>query len=1336
METTQGEASDKDHEQPRFVVGVGASAGGLEALEQLFAEMPIDTGLAFVVVQHLSPDFKSLMDELLGRRTRLPVLLVEDGMPVAANRVYLIPPKKEMIISGGRLLLSDKAASAELSLPIDVFFRSLAEDLGPRAIGVVLSGGGSDGSRGIRDIHEGGGLVICQDDASAAFDGMPKSAAATGIVDHVCAPRQIPSVLQEYVQQIESGDRIDRISASAGIPRGTLSVFRLLEREYGIDFSSYKPSTVTRRIERRVQITQVSTIDEYADRLTTDREELDALYRDLLIGVTRFFRDEEPFGQLEQTVIPELLSRAKLDDELRVWVPGCATGEEAYSLGILVLEALEARGDRRRVKIFATDVHSGSLEFAARGLYSDDSVKRVGEARLARFFNRLGASFQVSPDLRQMVVFARHNVMRDAPFTRVDLVSCRNLLIYLQPAAQRRVLGLFHFALKREGILFLGPSENAAALADDFEAIDAHWRIYRKHRDLRLGSDARFSSPRMHDLRSPTSGNGAANAAFRLSDAIGVYDALLDEYMPASLLVNERRELVHAFGGAGRWIKLKDGRPSLDVLEMVDHDLKLALAGALQRATKEQAAVVFKGLRMAVNGEDRLWRLAVRPISNKRGHAGHLLVTIEPSEPDAASAARHEIDMGDVSKSNLSTLEDELRYTKESLQNTIEELETSNEELQSINEEMLAANEELQSTNEELQSVNEELYTVNAEYQRKIAQLTELTNDMDNLLQSTDVGTVFLDRSLSIRKFTPRVAEVFNLLPQDVGRPIAAFSNTLCHPGLADDLDTVLRTSEPLEREVRDASGDWFFLRILPYKSGGAVDGVVLTLIDIATLKAAEDALFRERHLLDGLMESLPDAIYFKDGNGAFVRLNRAMARRLGVMNPSDAVGKKPSDFLPAEMAAALEEADARVLAGEDQTYRLEQAGQTGFWYMATRQPLRDRAGNIVGMFGVSRDVSEQKQAEDEIKQSVVRRDQFLAMLSHELRNPLSAIVSASKLLGDGHVDDATLAANVIARQSRHMARLLDDLLEASRVTQNKINLDRRIVDVRPIAKEAVEAVKASFADRGINLRLALGDSPALVDGDPARLQQVLVNLLGNAAKYTQRGGEASLAVTKEGSHIALIVRDNGAGIPRKHLRTIFDMFFQGEGSLPPGDSGMGLGLALVRALIDMHGGHVSAQSDGPGQGSTFIVRLPQALALAPSAPPTPKRRIRWKAGKRIVLVDDNIDGCAMLMTLLSRAGCEVHCAHDGLTGIELIDRVRPDVALIDIGLPGTSGYEVARRLRSCEEHDDLYIVAVTGFGRPADRAAALQAGFDEHVTKPLHPDDLHGLLWRDVADA
>ncbi len=525
------------------------------------------------------------------------------------------------------------------------------------------------------------------------------------------------------------------------------------------------------------------------------------------------------------------------------------------------------------MKIFATDVHPGSLDFAGRGLYSSDSIGRLTPRRLDRYFDRQGPSYQVMQEIREMVVFARHNVMRDAPFTRVDLISCRNMLIYFQPVAQRKVLGLFHFALKRHGILFLGPSETAGALADDFETLDAHWRIYLKQRDLRPGSHVDLSRP---TLRREVIAAQAPKTPTPLGEMIGVYDALLDEHMPPSLLINERREVLHTFGGAGRFIRVKDGRPSLDVLDMVDSDLKMILTGAIQRARKERSPIVYTGLRLHIDGADRVYRVTVKPAASPRVPTTHLVVVLEECEPAASAEKREtEIDIGEVSRAQLHTLEAELRYTKESLQATIEELETSNEELQASNEELQATNEELQSTNEELQSVNEELYTVNAEYQKKIAQLTELTNDVDALLLSTDVGTIFLDQELAIRKFTPRMAETFNLLPQDVGRPIGGFTNTLHHPTLMADLREVLATSKRLEHEVRDAAGAWYFLRILPYRVRGATEGVVLTLIDIRSLKLAEDALFRERHLLDSLMQSVPDAIYFKDAEGLFVRVQR-----------------------------------------------------------------------------------------------------------------------------------------------------------------------------------------------------------------------------------------------------------------------------------------------------------------------------------------------------------------------------------------------------------------------------------------------------------------------------
>ena len=589
-----------------FIVGIGASAGGLEALEQFFAEMPPEPGVAFVVVQHLSPDFRSVMDELIARKTTIPVTLAEDGMTVEPNHIYLLPPKKEMIISGGRLLLSEKGTHPELALPIDIFLRSLAQDVGERAVGVVLSGGGSDGARGIRDIHETGGLVIGQDEGSAAFDGMPRSARDTGVLDFILPPGRMARVILNHVARVESGQAVGEADPPL---RGISAVYRLLFRSYGIDFTHYKPSTVMRRIERRLKLGSASELDAYVERLAEDAVELDALYRDLLIGVTRFFRDPEMFELLDKTVIPRIIETAG-PEEIRVWVPGCATGEEAYSIAILFHEALQRAHDTRRLKVFGTDVHQGSLEHASRGLYEEDAARGITANRLERYFERIGNTIQATPELRQLIVFARHNVMRDAPFTRVDLVSCRNLLIYFQPLAQNRVLGLFHFALRSKGYLVLGPSESTGGLADDFEPLSHPWRVYRKHREHRVTFD-RVSQVRLSERAGVNA--GMAQGPYPVAQMVALYDALLDEHMPPSLLLNERRQLVHAFGGAGRFVKVKDGRPSLDILELVEPDLKIALAGALQRAMKDKTPVVYSGIRLGGEAHDVVHRLSVRP---------------------------------------------------------------------------------------------------------------------------------------------------------------------------------------------------------------------------------------------------------------------------------------------------------------------------------------------------------------------------------------------------------------------------------------------------------------------------------------------------------------------------------------------------------------------------------------------------------------------------------------------------------------------------------------------------------------------------------------------------
>ena len=1337
-----------------YVVGIGASAGGLEALEAFFDNVPLPCGMAFVVIQHLSPDFKSLMDELLARHTDLPIHLVEDGMRVEADHVYLIPPKKEMIVSGGRLLLSERDRQQELTLPIDVFFRSLAQDCGKRAVAIVLSGSGSDGSRGVRDINEAGGLVIVQDPETAQFDGMPKTARDAGVATFLLAPQEMPHVLVEHCKTEGATSRSVRTVRSSSSGQGIEAVYDMLQGEFGIDFTHYKPSTVTRRIERRLQLSRVDDIDEYVDRLRRGRDELDVLYRDLLIGVTRFFRNEEAFEVLEHKVLPELMKRGPRDAPLRVWVAGCATGEEAYSIAILLAE-LSAKHGNRPVKIFATDVHRGSIEVASRAIYGEEAVANVTPDRLARYFLKRTGGYQVIPDIRQMVVFAAHNVIKDAPFTRMDLISCRNMLIYLQAPAQQKVLSLFHFSLNKGGVCFLGPSESPGALFHDFEVVDRHWRIYRKYSDVRIPVDARFQ-PARPELRIAVNANAAApQARYSITGLLGTYDTLLDEVMPPSLLVTEKGELVHAFAGASRFLEMRDGRQDLDVLDIVGSELRMVLVGGLARAKKEASAIVFKGVRIRVEGAESFYKVTVRRVRARASTGGsHVLITFEASDAPPAQVEperQTEIDLAHVSREQLAALEGELSYTKENLQAAIEELETSNEELQAANEELLASNEELQSTNEELQSVNEELYTVNAEYQRKIAELTELTNDMDNLLSSTDVGTIFLDRQLRIRRFTPQIADSFTLLPQDIGRSIESFTHKMDHPGLNDDLRRVVAEGTPIEREVRDRDGRAFFLRVLPYRAKGEVLGVVITLIDVSGLKAAEDALFHERYLLNSLLYSIPDAIYFKDLRGRFIRANHAMAARLALSDPRDAVGKTAFELPNQTAAIAIQQQDEVVLrTGEPQPYRLERRPRTdggSDWDLVTRLPLLDSEKQTVGIIGVFRDVSEQKRADERIQEAMRRRDEFLAMLSHELRNPLGAVVTATALLKGAECppDKRPRLVEIIERQSQQMARLLDDLLEVSRVTQNKIELRRRRLDLGVVTRDAADAVRNLMDSRKIEFSVIIDPTPIYVDGDPARLQQIQVNLLTNAGKYTHRGGRVRLEARRDGDDALILVRDDGAGIPREMLDNVFELFVQSDRTLDRSDGGLGVGLTLVRSLVTMHGGTVTATSAGEGKGCEFVVRLPlvQTLAEGDGAPHqgrglgaqhAPRRLLgmRRPAGRRIAIVEDNEDSREMLCELLTRAGFECHSADRGDRGLTLIREMRPDIAVVDVGLPGIDGLELARRVRSDSTLSHTYLVALTGYGQATDRVTALNAGFDEHVVKPVRADELVRLLAMD----
>jgi two-component system CheB/CheR fusion protein len=839
---------------PSYIVAIGASAGGLNALEQFFDNMPANSGMAFVVIQHLSPDFKSLMDDLLARHTRMSIHRVSNGIPLVADSIYLIPPKAHMTVTDGHLYLTGKSESQHVDLPIDIFLHSLAKDAGERSIGIILSGTGSDGSRGIVSVHEKGGLVLVQSPESSQFDGMPRTAVATGVVDFVLTPEAMPRILVEYAANPLAVRARARTDLGVFVEEGEFAgVFALLRRHYNLDFSKYKGATVGRRISRRMDFRQIPEVADYVAILSGDPGELDALYADLLIGVTEFFRDSQAFAFLEQQTVPALFNALHPKEDLRVWSAGCATGEEAYSLAILLIEQAERSGFTGKMTVFATDVHKRSLDVASHGVYDRECLSKVSPDRLKRFFRQEGDHhYRVSNELRKVVVFAAHNLLNDPPFTKVDLICCRNLLIYFQPGAQEKVIALFHFALKKDGILFLGSSEGLGSFAAEFEVIAFQHKLYRKLRDLKLAIDLDPSRP-LNGQRLPQLQLGAPPGRLVSIDRqlLADYDMLLRRALPPGVLIDEHRKIIHYFGAVAEFLKPPQGRAESDLLQLAGDNLHIALSTGLQRVIKTGQRHVTRNVRVQRGAAEVLIDLTIDPLPDDKSRSCHYHITFErireveavaPPPMAAEEGGADGFDSAGHYRRHIADLELELQSTRENLQTTVEELQTSNEELQATNEELLAANEELQSTNEELHSVNEELFSVNAEFERKNLELKQLNTDHDNLLTSIDIGTIFLDRGLRIRRFNPAIAAFFKLLPQDIGRPIdhIAYHLTSQEEMLAD-IQSVLASGAPTDREVATREGGWLLKRIVPFRTeAGAVEGVVLTFTDITKIKAAE----------------------------------------------------------------------------------------------------------------------------------------------------------------------------------------------------------------------------------------------------------------------------------------------------------------------------------------------------------------------------------------------------------------------------------------------------------------------------------------------------------------
>ena len=1331
---------------PAPVVGMGASAGGLEAFQKFFSHMPPDTGMAFVVVQHLDPRHVTLMPELLGRTTRMGVEQVRDETPAQPDHVYVIPPNATLTIEGGVLRVkSPPQESRGLRMPIDSLFHSLAEDQGHRAICILFSGTGSDGTLGLRSVKEHGGMAMAQSPETAKYDSILRSAIATGMVDHVLPPEEMPARLVEYAAYLRELHEKATSGALFGEASDQLArICALLRRKTGHDFSRYKTSTLIRRIQRRIQVLQVPTVATYVSRLRQDPNEVEQLFRDLLISVTHFFRDPGAFEVLARAVIPSIIEQAGPDGAVRAWTPGCATGEEAYSVAMLLREEMVRRDVRPRVQVFAGDIDDEALEFARQARYPEGIAEHVSPDRLERFFVKQDHSFELTKEIREMCIFSTHNLIRDPPFSRVDLLVCRNLLIYLESDLQRHVTSLFHYALRPGGYLFLGPSESVVGPPDMFRTLDKKYRVFRRTETVALPALALALPDRVTAHRPARPWTPRVATPGQAGVISSLERVLIDHYAPAWVIVNSDGESVYFSPRTGRYLEPVPGTPSMDLVAMARRGLRLDLRTAIHKAVKTGEGVTREGIAVEADGDVQVINLVVRPLAELGHDPGLFLVVFqEAGPPKPRDRARKDGTTATTGDQFVHQLESELRMTKEHLQASVEEVETSNEELKSSNEELLSTNEELQSANEELQtskeelqSVNEELETINAELGKKVEELDSVNGDLQNLLHSTRIPTLFLDQSLRIKRFTEAATSVFRLIETDVGRPITDITPRF-EGDLVTDLKEVLRTLATKEHPVALVDGSaTYLMRVLPYRRmDNVIDGLVVTFLDVTELNRALEQHTR----LAAIVESSQDAIVGRAFDNTILTWNAAAERMFG-FSAADAVGRPISLIMPPGGMDEARQVHERLNAGETvapfESVRQTKSGRRIDVSVAI-SPLRGANGRLVGSSAIFRDISELKRVQDALRREGQEKDQFLAVLSHELRNPLAPIRTSLEILraapGSG---EAEKCFKIMDRQLAQLTSLVDQLLDAARISSGKIVLDREDLDLLPLVRAVGEDHVRLFADARLEMELDLppAASPLYVNADRMRLTQAIGNLLSNAAKFTEAGGTVTLGVAPDAyrRNVVVSVRDTGIGIDPAMLDQLFRPFVQGGGNAARVGGGLGLGLALVRTLAESHGGSVEARSTGPGQGAEFGIRLP-LLAHAPQ----PRVRKggdgsarRSSVPRRILVVEDNADASESLQRLLARAGHDVQVVADGKAALERARRFRPEVVLCDLSLPGQmDGLELGAALSSDPSYGSPHLVALTGFGQVEDRARTRAAGFAQHLTKPATLDELRRLL-------
>ncbi|MFK7997757.1 MAG: chemotaxis protein CheB [Granulosicoccus sp.] len=1196
------EAAKTTITEPIYVVGIGASAGGLEALETLFADMPLRTGMAFVIIQHLSPDYKSMMDELLARKTMIPIKVAEDQMLLEADTIFLLPPKKEMIAANGRLYLTERENTDSVNLPINTFFRSMAETYQDKSIAIVLSGTGSDGSKGVPLVHDRGGFVIAQEPASCKFSAMPENAIRTHNVDLIVAPEDIPGTLIKYshrTAKVEQHLLMRELDAEVG---EFSEILLLINNRFNLDFSQYKPSTISRRLERRLAMQKTSNLRDYINVLLSNQEELETLYYDLLIGVTRFFRDSTAFSSL-RVLMPKLLEAFKDEPEIRVWVAACATGQEAYSTAMLLVEAMENDPNGEKpFKVFATDIHNKSIQTAAVGIYSEAELEDVSEERKKRFFTLLPTGkYQVGPEIRKPIVFAQHNLLKDPPFTRTHLVNCRNLLIYFNNSAQQRVLSLLTFSLMNQGLLFLGPSEAIGNHASDYVTVDSTYRIFRKTRDSqrRLNIPMVVREKRAGDYQTvPTTREGSLlNTKSRRAQEV-----LLQRYVPASVLIDESGAVLHVFGDAGSFLSITPGTPSNNIRSMLGGQAKTVVTQLIHHIGKNRKPMKSRAVQGFThhNSVD----IEMAPLSELPGDLDYIIVSFRQTEVAIPTKADNLVELTpSVADSRTKELEEELQFTQESLQSTVEELETSNEELQASNEELMASNEELQSTNEELQSVNEELSTVNAEFQQKEIERSQLMADE----RSINIGILFLDEELRVRKMSPEAARLFNLIESDYGRPVSKISGGLMN-AIQADIFTVFQGGELIEREITAQDGSVHLMRISAHlrdevaaieasNSNAPSHGVVLTFSNISKQNALVSSLQKSQVRFNETLNAIADGYFEWSLECGDVFFSQELMQQLGYTNDQpglEALLGEHSDKFKRKVNQAV--ADGTGI--EDILPFINHEGETR-WMICKGRALVTAKGAEPKFTGILIDFSQQKEVENtlhrqasDLERSNKLLEQFAYIVSHDMKAPLRHIQSylgfLQEAIDEGDAEAIRQEMQALADSTDGLGELIDDIITYSRVNAEKRTF--AMVDINAIVESTIHTLSPVITEKNITVKHS--ELPTL-NGDKNLLQHLFQNLIGNACKYNDKANpQITISHEETASDCTISVRDNGVGFDQKYADRIFAPFqrlFTKEQY-----EGTGIGLSICKTVVEQHQGSISVTS-ALGEGACFSVTLPKA---------------------------------------------------------------------------------------------------------------------------------------------